>query len=99
MEIGGVVSLNLSRGDVSLLQGVVAGELEGCACALGPAGGRCERCEALAAIRADLDRLLAARRRSRVKGPTAASAAHLAATSAERTGFEETWTAIPHLAC
>ena len=56
-----VVSVNLSRADAAILLRVVERHLGECAC-VDQAPSRCDRCEALGAIRSDLRVILAARR-------------------------------------
>jgi hypothetical protein len=57
------VSVNVSREDAALLLRVVEAGLAACGCAGEGNARRCERCDALAAIRAELRGMLTSRRR------------------------------------
>ena len=61
-----VVSVNLSRADAAILLRVLERQLGECAC-VEHAPPRCDRCEALGAIRSDLRVILAARRARMVR--------------------------------
>ena len=83
-----VVSVNVSREDAALLLRVVEAGLAACGCAREAGAQRCERCEALSAIRAELRGMLAARRRPLPKRPAIAAAE---AGRLDRTVVDQLW--------
>ena len=94
-----VVSVKMRRGDAALLLGVVEGELDGCDCGAESVSVRCDRCEALAAIRGDLGRLLTARRPTRAHGSLLAFASSRAAAIADRAARGPAWPHVLPLSC
>ena len=84
-----VVSVNVSREDAALLLRVVEAGLAACGCAREAGARRCERCDALAAIRAELRGMLAARRRRPL--PTRPAIAAVESGRLDRSAIDQLW--------